>query len=199
MGWFGKYLAVGFVLCLSAMPRGAFANGEATAQLSTTINEFVAIMVKTPVSELRATGLPEKARKLIFERFDFLEMTQLALGAHWKSLNAVEQKEFVDAFTQRLLVNYGKTVRTNGDEKIVWQRETREGKQASVETKVLSGGGGGETPIDYRLHNVDGQWKVFDMSIDSVSLVRNFREQFQRIIARSSVQELLKKIKQSDS
>lgn len=195
----GKYFAAGLILCLSAIPRGARADGEATKQLSTTINEFVAIMTKTPVSELRSSGLPEKARKLIFERFDFVEMTQLALGAHWKALNAVEQKEFVDAFTQRLLVNYGKTVRTNGDERIVWQRETQEGKQASVETKVLSGGGAGETPIDYRLHNVDGQWKVFDMSIDSVSLVKNFREQFQRIIAKSSVHELLKKIKQLES
>lgn len=187
-----------FVLCVIAAPRAVLATGEATKQLSTTINEFVAIMVKTPVSELRATGLPEKALKLIFERFDFVEMTQLALGGHWKSLNQSEQKEFVDAFTQRLLVNYGKTVRSNGDEKIVWQRETQNGKQVSVETKVVSGGGG-ETPIDYVLHNVNGQWKVFDMSIDSVSLVRNFREQFQRIISRSSVQELLKKIKQIDS
>lgn len=193
-----KYFAAVLIVCATFAPRGVLASGEVTAQLSTTINEFVAIMVRTPVSELRSTGLPERARKLIFERFDFVEMTQLALGAHWKALNPGEQKEFVDAFTQRLLVNYGRTVRSNGDEKIVWQRETQKDKQASVETKVVSGGGG-ETPIDYQLHNVNGQWKVFDMSIDSVSLVKNFREQFQRIIARSSVQELLKKIKQTDS
>lgn len=193
----GNFFACTLLVSLTAAPTASFASGEATKQLSTTINEFVAILVKTPVSELRATGLPERARKLIFERFDFVEMTQLTLGNHWKSMNSGEQKDFVEALTQRWLVNFGKTVRSNGDEKFVYQRETENNNQAKVETKVVSGSG--ETPIDFALHNVNGQWKVVDVSIDSVSLVKNFREQFQRIIARSSVQELLKKIKQTDS
>lgn len=192
-----KYSAAILIVCAAVAPRAVLASGEVTAQLSTTLNEFVAIMVKTPVAELRATGLPERARKLIFERFDFVEMTQLTLGIHWKALSAGEQKEFVEALTQRWLVNFGKTVRSNGDEKFVYQRETENKNQAKVETKVVSGGG--ETPIDFDLHQVNGQWRVIDVSIDSVSLVKNFREQFQRIISRSSVQELLKKIKQINS
>ena len=171
--------------------------GEPTVQLSTTINEFVTILTNTPVSELRTTGLPDKALKLIHGRFDFDEMTRRALGSHWKSLEPGEQREFVDGLTHRLLVTYGRTVRANGDEKIQFKREALDGRFASVETKVV--GSGSETAIDYRLHDVNGQWKVYDMVIEQVSLVSNFRAQFQREITRTSVKELLEKMKQRNS
>lgn len=189
----------GFLLFFSlfAVPRSVLA-GEPTAQLSATLDEFVTILTNTPVSELRMTGLPEKALKLILHRFDFSEMTQLSLGNHWKSLNAGERKDFVDAYSRRLLVSYGRTVRNSGDEKILYQKEIQDGKQASIETKVVSRSGT-ELPIEYRLHNVNGQWKVYDVAIDSVSLVKNFREQFQRVISQSSIQELLKKLKEQNT
>jgi phospholipid transport system substrate-binding protein len=172
--------------------------GEPTVQLSTTINEFVTILVNTPVSELRSTGLPEKALKLIYGRFDFSEMTKRSLGGHWKSLEQSEQREFVNAFTQKLLVAYGRTVRTSGDEKIQFKRETLDGKFARVETKVVSGGGQ-ELPIDYQLHDDNGQWKVYDMVIDHISIVNNYRAQFERVISKSSIKELLVRLKQQSS
>ena len=172
--------------------------GEPITQLSASINEFVTIMANTTVAELRATGLPEKARQLVFARFDFSEMTKRSLGPHWKLLDQAEQQEFVDAFTHRLLVAYGKTVRATGDEKIQFVREVREGREASVETKVLSPNGD-QTPIDYRLHELNGQWKVYDVLIDNVSIVNNYRAQFDRVIAKSSVQDLLRRMKSQDS
>jgi len=172
--------------------------GEPMAQLSGSINEFVAIMANTSVAELRSTGLPEKARQLVFARFDFSEMTKRSLGPHWQLLDQAEQREFVDAFTHRLLVAYGKTLRATGDEKIQFVREVREGQEASVETKVLSPNGD-QTPIDYRLHELNGQWKVYDVLIDNVSIVNNYRAQFDRVIAKSSIQELLRLMKNQDS
>ena len=167
---------------------------EATNQLSTTIEGFVTIITNTPVAELQAKGLSESARKLILARFDFSEMTKRSLGPHWKLLDPAEQREFVDAFTHRLLVAYGKTLRATGDEKIQFLREVRDGNEASVETKVLSPNGD-ETPIDYRLHELNGQWKVYDVLIDNVSVVNNYRAQFDRVIAKSSVEELLQRVK----
>jgi len=172
--------------------------GEPMAQLSASINEFVTIMSNTSVAELQATGLPEKARQLVFSRFDFSEMTKRSLGAHWKSMDQREQREFIAAFTQRLLVFYGKSVRSTGNEKIQFTREVRDGQQASVETQVISGNGD-QTPIDYRLRDVDGQWMVYDVVIDNVSLVNNYRSQFERVIAKSSVQDLLRRMKNQDS
>lgn len=171
--------------------------GEPMAQLSASINEFVAILSNTSVAELQATGLPEKARQLVFARFDFSEMTRRSLGPHWKSLDRTQQREFVDAFTHRLLVSYGKTVRATGKEKIEFMREVRDGKQARVETTLISGGD--QSSIDYRLHDIDGQWMVYDVVIDNVGMVANYRSQFERIIAKSSVLELLRKMKDLDS
>jgi phospholipid transport system substrate-binding protein len=172
--------------------------GEPTVQLSATINEFVTILVNTPVAELQASGLPQKALNLIYDRFDFSEMTKRALGAHWKSLGQDEQREFVEAFTQKLLMAYGRTVRASGDEKIQFKRETLDGKFARVETKVVSGNGE-ELPIDYQLQENDGQWKVYDMVIDQISIVNNYRAQFNRVIAKSSLKELLVRMKQQNS
>lgn len=183
-----------FGLIVSAVEGGA---GEPTVQLSGTINEFVQILASTPAAELRTKGLPEKALTLVFNRFDFTEMAKRSLGRHWNTLGASERREFVDAFTQKLLTAYGRTVRATGDEKVAYERETTDGRYSSVETRVSSSGG--ETAIGYRLHAVDGQWKVYDVVIENVSIVNNYRAQFDRVIAKSSVQELLQKIKQQDS
>jgi phospholipid transport system substrate-binding protein len=172
--------------------------GEPTAQLSATINEFVTILVNTPVAQLRASGLPESALSLVFSRFDFSEMTKRSLGSHWESLGSAEQREFVDAFTERVLRAYGRSVRASGDEKVQYARELRDGDLATVQTKVISGSGD-ELPIDYQLHDVGGQWKVYDVVIDQVSIVSNYRAQFDRILAKSSVKELLQRIKQQGS
>ena len=174
------------------------AAGEPTAQLSATINEFVTILVNTPVAQLRASGLPHSALSLVFSRFDFSEMTKRSLGSHWESLGSAEQHEFVDAFTERVLRAYGRSVRASGDEKVQYAHELRDGDLATVQTKVISGSGD-ELPIDYQLHNVGGQWKVYDVVIDQVSIVSNYRAQFDRVIAKSSVKELLQRIKQQDS
>ena len=192
-----KRLATLLVLSLILFPWRVSA-GEPTVQLSATINEFVTILVNTPVAQLRSTGLPEKALELIVGRFDFAEMTKRSLGAHWKSLEQPVQRDFVDAFTNRLMTAYGRTVRASGDEKIQFKRETLDGKFARVETKVVSGSGG-ELPIDYQLHEVNGQWKVYDMVIDQISIVNNYRAQFERVIAKSSIQELLVRIKQQNT
>src|SRR5215467_13475093 len=180
-----------FALCMLLASRSVSA-GEPTTQLKATIDGFVKILSSTPVSELRATGLPASALQLIFARFDFSEMTKRTLGSHWTALEQGEQKDFVEAFTQRLLILYGRTVRSSGNDKVLFTNEVQDGKQASVETKVISPGE--EVPIDYRLHDVSGQWRVYDVVIDHVSLVNNYRAQFERVIAKSSVKVLLKRL-----
>jgi phospholipid transport system substrate-binding protein len=177
---------------LFSMPSAGRA-GPPTDQLSASINQFITILSNTPVSELQAKGLPDSARQLVFARFDFSEMTKRSLGPHWKSLDQGEQREFVDAFTQRLLVAYGKTVRSSAAAGIQFTKETQDGTQASVESKIVNDEG--ETPIDYRLHDVAGQWRVYDVLIDHVSVVNNYRAQFDRVIAKSSVQDLLRRMK----
>ena len=186
--------AISIIISAFALVPTGLKAGEPTQQLSHTINSFIAILMSTPVAELQARGLPESARQLIFARFDFTEMTRRSLGSHWKALNPREQIEFVEAFTQRLLYSYGRTLHSYGGEKIQFDGEVQDQKQASVGTKV-TGDNGDNLTIDYRLHDVDGQWKVYDVVIDHVSLVSNYRAQFARVIAKSSLHDLLQKIK----
>jgi phospholipid transport system substrate-binding protein len=168
--------------------------GDATKQLSTTIDGFVPIISNTPREELQANGMPESARKLVLARFDFSEMTKRSLGQHWKSLNRGEQKQFVDAFTQWQLISFGRIVRSSGGHEVQFTRELQDGKDASVETRVVRRYSE-DLPIDYWLHNVNGEWKVFNMVIDHVDIAKNVNAQFERVIARSSLQELLQKVK----
>jgi len=196
MKLFKNLSAVIILISMFLLPARGSA-GEATVQLSATVNELVTILVNTPVAELRANGLPAKALKLVYARFDFSELTKPSLGRHWLELDQVQRREFVAALTQKLLVAYGRTVRASGDEKIEFNGEELNGNLANVETKVVSANS--TLPIDYRLHFVDGQWKVYDMVIDQVSIVHNYRAQFDRVIARSSVKELLQKMKEPAS
>jgi phospholipid transport system substrate-binding protein len=85
-------------------------------------------------------------------------------------------------------------VRSAGGEKIRFKREVQDGKYASVETQVITRYGE-DLAIKYWLEDVDGQWKVYDVAIDHVGLVENLRAQFERVIAKSSVKELLQKVK----
>src|SRR6266550_667162 len=149
--------------------------GDATKQLSTTIDGFVPIISNTPREELQANGMPESARKLVLARFDFSEMTKRSLG-QWQ------------------LISYGRIVRSSGGHEVQFTRELQDGKDASVETRVVRRYSE-DLPIDYWLHNVNGQWKVFNMVIDHVDMVKNVNAQFERVIAKSSLQELLQKVK----
>ena len=197
MKYFNTLALIVVVLVAFVTPSRASAT-DATTQLSATMNEFVTILVNTPVAELRQTGLPDKALKLINSRFDFSEMTKRSLGPHWNALDANEQQEFIDAYTQMVLRFFGRSVRAAGDETIQYKREVRDGILASVETKVVSGSRD-DFAIDYRLHDIDGQWKVYDVLIDHISIVNNYRAQFERVIAKSSVKELLQRMKQLES
>jgi phospholipid transport system substrate-binding protein len=168
--------------------------GDATKQLSTTIDSFVPIISNTSRKELQANGMPESARKLVLARFDFSEMTKRSLGQHWKSLNPAEQRQFVDAFTQWQLISYGRIVRSARGDEVQFNREFQDGKDVSVETKVVRRYSD-DLPIDYWLHNVNGEWKVFNMVIDHVDIVKNVNAQFERVVAKSSLQELLQRVK----
>jgi phospholipid transport system substrate-binding protein len=195
-----KKFRLGRVTCICAfliLIPSLLTAGEATKQLSATIDGFVPIITNTPREELQQNGMPERARKLVLARFDFAEMTKRSLGQHWNSLNRAEQKQFVDAFTQWQLIYFGKTVRSSGGDKVQFQRELQDGKDVNIETKVVRRYSE-DLPIDYWLHNVNGQWKVYDMVIDHVGIIRNVRAQFDRVIARSSLQELLQKVKEQN-
>jgi phospholipid transport system substrate-binding protein len=136
-------------------------------------------------------------RQILLVRFDFTEMSRRSLGSHWNELKGKEE-EFVLAFTQFLERAYLGRLGSYRGEKVVYGREQVDQKFAEVDTQVV-GGQGPAIDVNYRLHLVGDEWKVYDMVIDQVSIVSNYRSQFNRILQNASLDELLKKLVEKGS
>jgi len=150
-------------------------------------------------ASLKGPDKKEIRRKKIWNEissvFDFEEMSKRALGRHWRKRTPEERKEFVDLFSFILQDSYIGKIDNYSDEKIVYLGEKKEEDYALVKTKIITKTGT-EIPVNYRLHSKDGQWWVYDVVIEGVSLVNNYRNQFNSILVRSSYDELLKKMRQ---
>src|SRR6266850_1747693 len=121
-------------------------------------------------------------RKIANEIFDFSETPKRSLGRHWLARTPAEQAEFVQLFTDLLERSYISKVELYGGEKMQYVGDAIEnGDQAKVQTKLLTKQGG-EIPIEYRMHKKADRWLVYDVVIEGVSLVANYRTQFNKII-----------------
>ena len=144
--------------------------------------------------EAKVTERRAAVRKIANDIFDFSEIARRSLGRHWAGRSEAEQKEFVALFGDLLERAYISKIDTYGGEKIVYTGERSEGDIAIVNTKIISKNGT-EVPIDYRMLRKTERWLVYDVNIEGVSLVSNYRTQFNKIIQTSSYAELVKKMK----
>lgn len=190
-----RYLSaflVGLLALLTA--QGAWA-GAPTEQLRGAI-ERVIKMLDEP--ELKA---PEKTlerrtavRRVANDIFDFAETARRSLARHWNARTAQEREEFVALFADLLERSYISKIDLYGGEKITYVGESVDSDQATVRSKIITKGGS-EVPVDYRLLKRGERWLVYDVSVEGVSLVNNYRTQFNKIIQTSSYTELVKKMK----
>ena len=139
--------------------------------------------------------LAERLEKIIDPVFDFREMAKRSLGIHWRDLTPGEQQEFVPLFKDFLSSVYLGRIGFYNGEKVRFTGETVGKNYAEVDTQVV-GKNGDQIPVVYMLKRTDGDWKVYDVIVDNVSIDNNYRSQFDRVISRSSYQELVKRIKQ---
>src|SRR5262245_3853221 len=171
----------------------AAAPGE---QVKSTIDQVMEVLKD---SKLQGSGKKverrEKLRQIILPKFDFAEMAKRALGNNWNRYPD-KQQEFVTAFKQLLEETYADQIElASGVDKIVYLNERTEKDYAEVNTKVISSKGE-ETPMTYKLHPVDSDWKVFDIVVENISIVNNYRSQFSRVLSNASLDELIKRIKE---
>jgi phospholipid transport system substrate-binding protein len=132
----------------------------------------------------------------IRERFDFREMSKLTLARHWRQLSQEEQDRFADLFANLLRKTYIGRVESYYHEevKVFFRGQKIRDHKAVVSSVVVSDNK--ETPIDYRLRNRDGKWLVYDVVIEGVSLVRNYRTQFDRILEKEKFAGLIERMKE---
>jgi phospholipid transport system substrate-binding protein len=172
--------------------------GPPTDAMKTTIDEVLRIVRdqdlkhKDKVDERR-----HLLEKVVEARFDYAEMSRRALGAPWNQLTDQQRQEFVDLFRTLLTNSYADKIETYSGEGVQYLNERTEKEYAEVRTKVLSGKT--EIPLDYRLIHKAEDWRVYDVVVDNISLVNNYRGQFTKILRASSYSDLVEQLrKKSD-
>jgi phospholipid transport system substrate-binding protein len=137
----------------------------------------------------------ERLKEIINPIFDYDEMARRALGAHWRRRTPTEQEEYLRLFRGFIERIYADRVDLYEGERIVMGRETIDGDYAEIESKVVNGKGD-ESPVIFRLRRADGKWRVYDAVVENISVVQNYRSLFDRVISKSSYDELKKMLKE---
>lgn len=150
-------------------------------------------------AELAKEIKKDKLRPMYKRMFDDVELSRRALARNWNNMNAAQRQEFVQLFRQVLEKAYADKILSYSSEKIVFDRETLLSEnQAEVQTRIITSSK--EIPISYRVILKDGAWKVYDVVVENVSLVQNYRTQFNDILAKNTPEQLLeilrKKVKE---
>ena len=181
------------VLLLLAEP--CFA-GAPTEDIKKTTDRILAVVsnpaLKGPENEKERRKL---IRQAVDERFDWEAMTKRSLARHWQNRTEAEKKEFIMLFGKLLERTYLDKVGSYSGEKVSYTDESIDGKYATVTAKILTHSKT-EVEVLYRLKDLNGDWRVYDISIEGVSLVNNYRKQFNSIIVRSSYNDLVQKLKE---
>jgi phospholipid transport system substrate-binding protein len=179
---------------LAVIGSGAWA-GPPTDQLHGRIDRVLEVLQDPALKkDSKATERRATLRGIAGEIFDFTEVSQRSLGRHWQARTPSERQEFVALFADLLEHTYVSKIEGYSGERIVYAGETLDGDQATVRTRIVTKQGT-EIPVDYRMFQRDGRWRAFDVNIEGISLVGNYRSQFNAIIMRSSYADLAAKLK----
>ena len=185
-----------FTLC---SVHGAWA-GSPTDQLREGVDRVIKIL-RDP--ELKGDKQIDQRRAAIAlvagEIFDFAEMARRSLAQHWSKRTPAEQKEFVRTFTALIQRSYiSKVDQQDATRRMTYRGETVDVDHAVVQTSIALNNGS-EMPLEYRMHNPRDHWQVYDLSIDGISLVANYRAQFNKVIRTSSYETLVARLKSNQA
>ena len=193
----GPFFTVAILLSLVAIVvmGPARAAETPTDAVRTTVNEAISVLqdqgLKNPD---RAAERINRLKSIADSRFDYGEMAKRALGAHWNTMSERQQEEFVDLFTKLLTATYADQVGLYSGEQVKYLEERLEGDDyAEVRSKMI---GKTTIPLDYRLLKKDGEWRAYDVVIDGVSLVKNYRGQFTSMMRFSSYDHLVQTLRE---
>jgi phospholipid transport system substrate-binding protein len=169
--------------------------GVATDQLKGAIDRVVATL-DSPALKGDGKVLERRTavRKIANEIFDFNEIARRSLGRYWQPLTEPQRTEFVALFGDLLERSYISKIELYGGEKIVYSGERVEADLATVSTKIMTKNGT-EVPVDYRLFKRGDRWMIYDVSVEGISLVSNYRTQFNKIIQTNGFNGLVEKMR----
>lgn len=177
---------------LSTLPVYA---GAPLDTVQTNVNKVLDVLRDPNLKGESAKGTKKEKLEAIYEQmFDGVELSMRTMGGNWTKLNPAQQKEFVQLYRQILEKAYIDKILSYTNEKIVFPKESMLSKnQAEVQTKVITSSK--EIPIFYKVILKGGTWKVYDVDVENVSLVQNYRSQFNSILAKNTPDQLLETLR----
>jgi phospholipid transport system substrate-binding protein len=185
-----------YILILFGLWPTAASAETPTAQIKSTVDQVIRILADPGLrQEAKRIERRKLLRETIVPSFDFKEIAKRSLGSHWRRLRVDEQNEFVVLFRDLLEKVYLDRIESYDKERFIYVTETIDEPYAEVGSKILTAKGE-EFSIRYRMLQTNGQWKVYDVVVEDISLVNNYRSQFNRIISQSSYNELVRKMKE---
>lgn len=180
------------LLTLVGVFLAAYAFATPTDDVKKTVDEVVRIVSDKGMKK-HEQQRRQALKKAIGAIFDYHEMAKRSLGRHWNQRTPAEKKQFTDLYATLLENSYAGKIESYNNEKIVYLNETQDNGYAEVRSKVITPKRD-EFSLDYRLLKENGKWMVYDVIIEGVSLVSNYRSQFNRIISANGYAELVKKL-----
>lgn len=191
-----RAVALAAALVVAPLQAAQAWGGEPADQLLAGIDQVVQILADPALrGDAKAAERRAAVRRVANAIFDFEEISRRSLGRHWHGRTEAERAEFVHLFGDLVERSYFTKIDTYSGEKIAFIGEAIDGDQATVRTKIITKQGT-EIPVDYRMSRHGDRWRAYDVSIEGVSLVANYRTQFDRIIQRTSFQQLVKQVRQ---
>ncbi|MCP3941026.1 MAG: ABC transporter substrate-binding protein [Desulfobacteraceae bacterium] len=192
MRYLGTMLLI-VIFCFSFV--GVSLASPAQDQLKQTVDSIL-VVLKDPTLKGEAHKKERRAtlEKIVDKRFDFEKMSQLSLARHWRKITESEKSEFVVLFGRLLKDTYLTKMETYTDEKVIFLKERISKKKAQINTKIINKSL--EIPINYRMFTQkNDQWMVYDLVIEGVSLIANYRSQFGLMLEKNSFEDLINKLK----
>ena len=190
--------AIAIVLCQRRFvipARADDANAPMTV-VQNTVNQALEVLRD------RSAPLPqrqEKLRQIVAQSFDFSEMAKSALGYHWKTLNPQQQQEFTNVFISFIEDSYLSKLNDYRGQQVQFVKATQDGADyAQVNTNIVREG---KDPIhlDFRLMSESGAWKIYDVTVDAISIIANYRNQFNRVMNNQGYDMLIKDLKEKQA
>jgi len=186
----------GILLLCAPAPSNA---GTAIDELRETHEKIQAIQQDPRLRpEVKRKDRQTQLRKALTRRFDFAEMAKRALGPHWQGRTKQERTEFVKLFTDLLETSYLDQIDPYLGEKFIYLRETTDGNFSEVATRIAPAKGD-EIAVNYKLRSDKNGWRIYDVVVENVSVVHNYRSQFKRVLNGGSFEDLLNKMRETRS
>jgi phospholipid transport system substrate-binding protein len=184
-----KHLSVFFMLVATLLANTAIAEPTPTENVRSSVEAVIALLKD---DQLDRETRRDRMREVIEKRFDFRAMSQRTLATNWKKASDAEKQKFTELFGELIQNSYVSKIESYTNETVEYPGEKQKGRKAVVDTLIITSSA--EIPVNYKVYLKDGSWQVYDVIIEGVSLISNYRRSYQENVKRDGFDGLLAKM-----